>query len=1028
MRPACVFLIIFLLSVSYSASQAAAGDLKWKYQTGGDVASSPAIGVDGTIYVGSGDSCLYALNPSGSLKWKYKTGYIYSSPAIGADGTIYIGASSYLYALNPDGSLKWKKNISVFSSPAIGVDGTIYVCSYFFYFGLNFSLYALNPDSTLKWKYDTEYVIYSSPAVGADGTIYMGTDSLYALNPDGSLKWKNKYSGSFLVIGADGTIYMGANALNPDGSLKWKTNISVSSSPAIGADGTIYVGSSESLCALNPDGSLKWSYRTGDYISSSPAVGADGTIYVGSQDDNFYALNPDGTLKWKYQTGGDFNSSPTIGADGTVYVGSNFDYLYAFSSGISSGLANSSWPELGHDPLHTGRVGGGGVAQPAAAPEIALKSTSVNLDSIITGGRSTSFFVIDNFGTTNLVVSSITSSNTAFTVSPSSGTIPKDDSLKITVSFSPAVTGTQSAAITIKSNDSDEGTVTVTAYGTGTQPGPGGIKWKYPTGGPVRSSPAVGADGTIYIGSNDWYLYALNPDGSLKWEYPTEGEVSSSPAVGADGTIYVGNDSGYVHALNSSGALKWKYQTGGQISSSPALGADGTVYFGVFLFSWDNYLYALGSQGALKWKYQTGDKVGSSPAVGADGTIYVGSNDYNLYALNPDGSLKWKYLTGGEVYSSPAIGTNGIIYLGPGNGYLYALNPDGSLKWRYQSGSGYSSPVIGLDGTIIYSSYIINPDGTRKGSLYSSSSYSSPAIGADSTIYVGSGTYLYAMTPRGSQKWRCPTKGAVISSPAIGADGTIYIGSDDTYIYGILSGTYWGLAASTWPKFHHDLGNSGNTLTSIAGGTVSTNCTLPGDVTGNGTIDISDVISIVSIVLGQKTPTAQEAACADINVDRKIDIFDILSSVRKALGKSVMLAGAPEENLFLIDKVQLRKDLLALGAEPELIGNIFQLLSAQTPTLPKAFSLRQNSPNPFNPSTTISYSVPEDQSVQVSLKVYDLRGRLVCTLVNEERQPGTYSVFWDGRDESGQQVSSGVYLYRMRAGEFTQTRKMVLVK
>ena len=73
------------------------------------VTSSPAIGSDGTIYVGSSDNNLYAINPDGSKKWAFKTGdYVDSSPAIGSDGTIYVGSNdSYLYAINPDGSKKW---------------------------------------------------------------------------------------------------------------------------------------------------------------------------------------------------------------------------------------------------------------------------------------------------------------------------------------------------------------------------------------------------------------------------------------------------------------------------------------------------------------------------------------------------------------------------------------------------------------------------------------------------------------------------------------------------------------------------------------------------------------------------------------------------------------------------------------------------------------------------------------------------------------------------------------------------------
>jgi len=72
--------------------------------------------------------------------------------------------------------------------------------------------------------------------------------------------------------------------------------------------------------------------------------------------------------------------------------------------------------------------------------------------------------------------------------------------------------------------------------------------------------------------------------------------------------------------------------------------------------------------------------------------------------------------------------------------------------------------------------------------------------------------------------------------------------------------------------------------------------------------------------------------------------------------------------------------------------------------------------------------VPEGPSVKVSLKVYNIRGTLVKTLVDNVREPGRHTVFWDGKDDTGRQVSSGVYFYRMKAGDFVQTRKMVLLK
>ena len=232
----------------------------------------------------------------------------------------------------------------------------------------------------------------------------------------------------------------------------------------------------------------------------------------------------------------------------------------------------------------------------------------------------------------------------------------------------------------------------------------GSLKWKYKTTvNWTYSSPAIGSDGTIYVGSGDYYLYAINPDGSLKWKYKTDYQISSSPAIGSDGTIYVGSYDNYLYAINPDGSLKWKYKTGGGISSSPAIDSDGTIYVG----SLDNHLYAIKPDGSLKWKYETDSYIYSSPAIGNDGTIYVGSNDWHLYAIKPNGSLKWKYKANFWIYSSPAIGSDGTIYVGSFDKHLYAINPDGSLKWKYETDSRiyFSSPAIGSDGTIYVGSY-----------------------------------------------------------------------------------------------------------------------------------------------------------------------------------------------------------------------------------------------------------------------------------------------------------------------------------
>ena len=93
---------------------------------------------------------------------------------------------------------------------------------------------------------------------------------------------------------------------------------------------------------------------------------------------------------------------------------------------------------------------------------------------------------------------------------------------------------------------------------------------------------------------------------------------------------------------------------------------------------------------------------------------------------------------------------------------------------------------------------------------------------------------------------------------------------------------------------------------------------------------------------------------------------------------------------------------------------------------PAAISLSQNYPNPFNPSTIIVYTVPTRSNVRLDL--FNILGQNVRTLVDESKPAGEYKAVWDGRDNRGQPVSTGVYLYRLRVGETVLTRKMLLLK
>ncbi len=312
----------------------------------------------------------------------------------------------------------------------------------------------------------------------------------------------------------------------------------------------------------------------------------------------------------------------------------------------------------------------------------------------------------------------------------------------------------------------------------------------------VDGGVVIGDDGTLYFGDSSYNFYALNPDGSLKWKYRTGGPITSAPAIAEDGTLYVGSWDDYLHAVYSTnGTRKWTfYANDASIDSAPTIARDGTIYIGT-LWSLGNggKLHAVNPDGTEKWRFQTGDAVSSSPAIGDDGTIFFGSYDTYIYALHPNGTLKWSYKTGDQVRGPPSIANDGTVYIGSFDGYLYALNPNGTMKWK--CGVGHygteTNPSFGSDGIIYVGRqylYAIYPNGTIKWSFDMgpgrSIHTSSPAISADGTIYVGTHIYdvsageIIAVNPDGTERWRkMISLHWVDSSPCIGEDGTVYIGS-----------------------------------------------------------------------------------------------------------------------------------------------------------------------------------------------------------------------------------------------------------
>ena len=206
------------------------------------------------------------------------------------------------------------------------------------------------------------------------------------------------------------------------------------------------------------------------------------------------------------------------------------------------------------------------------------------------------------------------------------------------------------------------------------------------------------------------------------------------------------------------------------------------------------------------------------------------------------------------------------------------------------------------------------------------------------------------------------------------------------------------------------------------------------DINGNGNSDLDDLIEFV--LLSRREPSDSRL---DWDSDGRFTIADVVALLRD------INAGTcpPSEGTAALSSVRrtfevswdeldyLNETLGKLDLDSSERAYLEQRLAELSGSieLPRAvgLSLRQNFPNPFNPSTSISFTVGTG-GTEVSLNIYDIRGSLMRTLVDGFRDEGAHTVFWDGTDSRGRNISSGVYIYRLQTHEKSLTRKMVLLK
>lgn len=453
------------------------------------------------------------------------------------------------------------------------------------------------------------------------------------------------------------------------------------------------------------------------------------------------------------------------------------------------------------------------------------------------------------------------------------------------------------------------------------------------------------------------------------------------------------------------------------IFSGPVIGDKGNLFFGTYASDIDSpasdYFYCYKNDGTFLWKYKTysNHPPASGILIDSNNVIYFGgAMDKNLYALNSDGELLWKYQTSAIIgYPILNIDLMGNIYLTNADS-LYSIKPDGSLYWKvkYENGFGAKSPVFAPDGNTMYlpgadsNLFAINIDGSMKWKFRCGEIKKAAAVDNDGNIYITPNEYpqyFYSLLPDKTIRWKylVQQKWAAGSNsvPAIDYNGNTYIIVHDTNFVGnypmaLLSIDYNG--KFRWKYTFNDLG--------------------PDDPEDFWQPLICD--SAGTVYVGSTFGWYYYAIDTDGELKWRLPLefnqkqVDNTAAISKNGTLYIGVHGVATYPGGLTKTLIAIKDTGAVSVNE----NNFEI---------KDYSLSQNYPNPFNPKTRIKYSIP--QKTNVTFKVYNMLGREISVLFDEEKPAGEYELTWDASA-----FPSGIYFLKMQTDHFSATAKLLLIK
>ncbi len=572
------------------------------------------------------------------------------------------------------------------------------------------------------------------------------------------------------------------------------------------------------------------------------------------------------------------------------------------------------------------------------------------------------------------------------------------------------------------------------------------VTWRFKTGGAVRATPVL-LDDVVYLGSLDSVFYAIDAGtGMERWRYRTPNPIFTTAAV--DGDILCFESGNSLFGMTLQGEWKWEvrlteaavvnqHDEWDYFHSSP-LAVDGIAYVGTV----DGGLVGVDmATGAVVFRAQTQSRssVKTRPAV-FNGRVYFGNWDGVFYSYDlGTGALSWQYDTRNDktygwvnaIVTDPVV-WNGSVYFAGRSCFLYSLNPEtGALNWRFHDpndmwllgGPTLSEGMLFIGSSLQNFVQAFDPSTGAKcwlqGVDYRVNG--APLVDGDCVFFgtehitenLGS---LYALDRlTGKPLNRLPMDGPVYSSPVCDK-GTLYFGSENGWVYAVDRKAF----------LENPLPETGfRDRSKLQLGSIPADRNpFEAGLTVYNTGDGSDSVTVTFIRPAALAPegilNVEPARFALAPGDSQVLAITIDPSRIKPNKYNLSVQAASDCNLeqrTVVKSVAFTVEA-ASGAEGDGEDS------------PSSFSLEPNYPNPFNPRTTLCFSLPRASRVRFDL--FDRTGRRIRTLAEGILGAGRHSVEWNGLDDHEVPVGTGTYLCRLTMasafGSQTLTRKMALMK